>query len=204
MKRRDSKYQEIVQRALLMANSVGMEAVTLGNLAKEIGMSKSGLFAHFKSKEALQLAVIELSASHFTNVVVKPALQQPQGWPRLTALFENYLCWLTSEQQQGTCFFVAASQEFDDQPGVLRDVLYEEMDNWRLCIARIAAPAISAQAQAEGANAELLAFEFIGLTMSFQLAYKMLSDEQAEIMLRQAFALLLQRYGITPPISQTH
>ena len=204
MKRSDSKYQEIVQRALLMANSVGIEAVTLGNLASEIGMSKSGLFAHFKSKEALQLAVVELSIGRFSRMVVQPALQEAQGWPRLTTLFENYLHWLTGEQQQGTCFFVAASQEFDDQPGVLRDALHEGMDNWRSCIVRIAAPAISAKAQAEGASAELLAFEFIGLTMSFQLAYKMLSDEQAEIMLRKAFALLLQRYGITPPISQTH
>lgn len=198
MKRSDSKYQEIVQRALLMANSVGLDAVTLGNLSSEIGMSKSGLFAHFKSKEALQLAVVELSVSRFGSMVVQPALQQPPGWPRLIALFENYLRWLTGEQQQGTCFFVAASQEFDDQPGVLRDALHEAMDSWRSCIARIAAPAISAEAQAEGASAELLAFEFIGLTMSFQLAHKMLRDPLAETRLRQAFALLMRRYGHQP------
>lgn len=198
MKRSDSKYALIVQQALQMANSIGLEAVTLGTLADGIGMSKSGLFAHFKSKEALQLAVIERAVEQFRADVVLPTLAAPRGWPQVQALFAHYLAWLGGEVQQGTCFFVASSQEFDDQPGALRDALHQALDDWRGFIARLMAPLLAAAPAGEGNDAEQFAFDFIGLTMSYQLAHKMLRDPQAEARLRHAFAGLLQRYGYLP------
>ena len=193
MKRSDTKYRQIVEHALQLSNEVGMEALSLGSLATAIGMSKSGVFAHFKSKEALQLAVVELAVARFVAVVLQPVLQLPRGAARLHGLLHHYLQWLHGVQQ-GSCFFVAQSQEFDDRPGPLRDALAQAVRDWRDAVARIAATAID---PARGC-AEQFAFEFIGLTMTYQLADKLLQDAQADTRLQAAFDALLQRYGVMP------
>ncbi|HEY0783158.1 MAG TPA: TetR/AcrR family transcriptional regulator, partial [Thermoanaerobaculia bacterium] len=105
---------EIVDRALALAGEVGLEELSLGVLAAGMNLSKSGLFAHFKSKEALQLAVLERAIDLFIQDVVVPALRQPRGEPRVRALFEGNMRWILNE---GRCFFMALTQEFDDRPG---------------------------------------------------------------------------------------
>src|SRR5690606_13086514 len=97
---------------------------------KGVGLSKSGLFAHFKSKESLQLQILEHAAETFINKVVRTALQQPRGEPRLRALFDNWLRWANAGGHQGGCVFVGAAAEYDDRPGPVRDTLARTQRDW--------------------------------------------------------------------------
>src|SRR5436189_6484831 len=107
---------KIVETALRSASVDGIEGITLGKVAADIGMSKSGLFAHFDSKEALQIDVLAAAADKFTQVVVAPALVAPRGEPRLRALFERWLVWEQHESLPGGCVFMHATAELDDRP----------------------------------------------------------------------------------------
>lgn len=125
MRKGDRTRREIVDRALALAGAVGLEGLTLGDLAKDLELSKSGLFAHFRSKEALQLAVFYEAVGRFKALVVVPAIAEPRGEPRLQALFERYLIWLrttgrdASEAPSLTFGFPAATG-VSDQAAVSR------------------------------------------------------------------------------------
>jgi AcrR family transcriptional regulator len=112
----------VLDQAARTASEVGLRGVTIGTLADLTHMSKSGLFAHFGSKESLQLATIQHARERFVDVVIRPALTSPRGEPRVRALFERWLEWATSELPGG-CLFVAAAAEFDDVPGQVHDDL---------------------------------------------------------------------------------
>src|SRR5678816_4406478 len=112
----------IVETALRAASVGGLEGITLGKVAADVGMSKSGLFAHFDSKEALQVDVLNAAAEKFTAVVVVPALSSPRGEPRLRALFEHWLQWEQNESLPGGCVFMHAEAEQDDRPGPRLDL----------------------------------------------------------------------------------
>src|SRR5436853_7635330 len=107
--------QRILDNAFRLAARDGLGGVSLGSLAGDIGLSKSGLFAHFRSKEELQLEMLRTASMQFIENVMVPALRKPRGVPRLRAMFDNWLEWATA--QQGGCIFVAASVELDDRPG---------------------------------------------------------------------------------------
>src|SRR4051812_17203799 len=119
-------------RAYELANVVGVSGLSIGRLAEATGLSKSGLFAHFGSKEALEVAVVEEAARQFVQDVMVPALRQPRGEPRVRALFERWLAW---GLRPGGCFFVATSAELDDRPGPPRDALVQAMKDWTESIA---------------------------------------------------------------------
>src|SRR5216110_1068336 len=106
----------ILEHATGLASQVGLTGLTIGVLADDLDLSKSGLFAHFQSKEALQLQVLEFAAERFVATVVRPALSTPRGEPRVRAMFENWLKWPKESALPGGCFFVAAAVELDDQP----------------------------------------------------------------------------------------
>src|SRR4029453_14384469 len=120
----------ILETALRAASVDGLEGISLGKVAGDIGMSKSGLFAHFDSKEALQVDVIEAGAEKFAAVVVVPALSAPRGEPRLRALFEHWLKWEQNESLPGGCVFMHAVAELDDRPGPVRDALVRQQQLW--------------------------------------------------------------------------
>src|SRR5688500_4123721 len=122
--------------ALVQAMEVGLEGVSLGVLASSLGLSKSGLFAHFKSKEALQLAVLEEAIETFAEKVIAPALAEPRGEPRVRALFMNKLAWIETNGAGDGCFFTALAQEYDDRPGAVRDRLVQSQLDWRATIRR--------------------------------------------------------------------
>ncbi len=115
--------QRIVQRALELASRVGLEGLTIGELASDMGLSKSGLFAHFRSKERLQLAVLEAAARDFADKVFLPALGLPRGETRLRAIFDNWLAWIRSSGSHGGCIFLAGAMEWDDREGPVRDAI---------------------------------------------------------------------------------
>jgi AcrR family transcriptional regulator len=120
----------ILERAVDLAALEGLEGLTIGRLADDLEMSKSGLFAHFGSKEDLQLATVEAARLRFVEEVFRPALQAERGYPRLLALCRAWLSYLGRGVFPGGCFFAAASFEFDGRPGPVRDAISKAMDDW--------------------------------------------------------------------------
>jgi AcrR family transcriptional regulator len=197
--------RDIVHRALALAGDVGLENVTLGTLASELGLSKSGLFAHFNSKEALQRAVLREAVDRFIAVVITPALAVPRGEPRLCALFDHWLGWIDDapadasndgavDGPRGRCIFMALSQEYDDRPGELHDAVAQSQRDWRAFVTGAAALAVSEGHFARDADAEQFAFELVGIGMTYQQTTKLLGDPAAERRARAAFEALMARY----------
>jgi AcrR family transcriptional regulator len=120
----------ILERAVDLASLEGLEGVSIGRLADDLSMSKSGLFAHFGSKEELQLATIAAAEQRFVDEVVHPAFAAPRGYPRLAALCRSWLGYLQRRVFPGGCFFAAASFEFDGRSGKVRDAVQLAMDQW--------------------------------------------------------------------------
>ena len=122
MSRGTQTRSDILSHALNHASRIGLSGLSIGTLARDVGMSKSGLFAHFGSKEELQRAVLESAAERFVAEIILPAIKQPRGLPRVRALFENWVVWSQSSKREGGCLFVSGSSEFDDRPGVVREL----------------------------------------------------------------------------------
>ena len=181
----------ILEHAIRLASTVGLEGLTIGTLADALDLSKSGLFAHFRSKQALQVEILDRAAALFTEVVIRPAIATPRGEARLRALLERWLLWPREVPQPGGCLFVQAAVELDDRPGPARDRLVELQREWLGTIARVARAA-----QAEGdirrdADPEQLAFEIHGIMLSFHHATRLLRDRAAVERARRAFDRLL-------------
>ncbi|MGE0452221.1 MAG: TetR/AcrR family transcriptional regulator [Vicinamibacteria bacterium] len=194
----DLTRKAIVDRAVSLASEVGLDGVTIGRLASELDLSKSGLFAHFQSKESLQVQTIERAAERFVEVVVRPALQSPRGEPRLRALFERWLQWPKLVPQPGGCLFVAAAIELDDRPGPARDVLVRLQREWLNALA-----VAFRQASEEGhlgpdADPEQLAFELYGVMLVCHHSSRLLRDPRAIERARRAFEGLLA--AARPPV----
>jgi AcrR family transcriptional regulator len=176
--------QAILDHAVDLASSEGLEGLTIGRLAGELGMSKSGLFGHFGSKEELQLATIEEAGSRFIREVVEPARREPDGAPRLRALTDRYLDYLERQVFPGGCFFAAASTEFDDRPGPVRERLRDAIGAWLSELER--------QARLAGAaDPPLLAFELHALAVGANSNYRLFGDPRAFGRARQAIEALL-------------
>jgi AcrR family transcriptional regulator len=177
-----SKGQEtktaILDEAVGIASRVGFNALTIGQLAESTGMSKSGLFAHFRSKEALQLETLERGRQRFTDTVIRPTLAAPRGIARVRALFDNWLVWET-EALQGGCIFVAGSIEYDDQPGPMRDALVRNQRDWSEFIETVARAAVSEGDFRPDLDVEQFAFSLQGLIYAFHHAARLLRDPRA-------------------------
>lgn len=178
--------ESILDAAGRLAGRVGLDGMTIGGLASGTGLSKSGLYAHFRSKESLQLAVLEHTRARFVAEVIAPALAAPRGEPRVWALFENWLKW---DAQPGGCLFVAASSELDDQPGPVRDHLVRDQRDWRDTIAQV-----FRSGMADGRFAgdpDQFAFDLDGVMMSCHTATRLLGDPSAEMRARRSLEALL-------------
>jgi len=193
MSKGEQTRQQIITQALNLSSEVGLEGLSLGNLAAELKLSKSGLFAHFKSKEALQLEVLQAAIALFAHDVVRPAIQKPRGIPRVQALFDHYLDWVQGNGRARTCIFMGLSQEYDDRPGPVRDALAKSQQDWRNTVARAAEIGVSEGHFRKDMDLEQFAFEFVGIGMIFQQSYKLLQDKKAERRAYTAFETLLAR-----------
>jgi AcrR family transcriptional regulator len=196
MRKGEATRQQIVDTALQRASELGLEGVTLGRLAEELQISKSGLFAHFKSKEALQIAVLEEAIERFTERVVRPILIKPRGAPRVRELFERWIAWFQGESDQPEeeilgCPFLSLSSEYDDRPGAVRDALVRCQKDWIATVAKAAALAVREGHFRADLDSEQFAFEFKGIGMALQHAAKLVADPAAERRARAAFARLL-------------
>lgn len=181
----------ILERAVSLASQVGLEGLTIGRLAEELDLSKSGLFAHFRSKEGLQVQVLERAAERFVEVVVKPSLSAPRGEPRVRALFENWLRWPKAVPQPGGCIFVAAAVELDDRPGPARDCLVRLQKDWLDTLAGAVRVAVAEGHFRRGVDPEQLAFEAYGIMLVCHQATRLLNDPRAVDRARRALEALL-------------
>jgi len=186
--------QAILARAFELANVVGVSGLSIGQLAEATGLSKSGLFAHFGSKEALEVAVVEEAARQFVQEVMVPALRQARGEPRVRALFER---WLTWGERPGGCFFVGASAELDDRPGLPRDALIQASRDWIDSLATAARIAIQEGHFASALDPEQFAFEIYGIMLAHHTYHRFIRDPDALARTRRAFDRLLA--GARPP-----
>jgi len=182
----------VLSEALDMASIEGFEGLSIGALAARTGMSKSGLFAHFGSKEQLQLATLQTGVSRFTEVVIDRALQAPRGLGRVQALFENWLEWATKLGPSGGCVLLAASVEWDDKEGPVRDYLVKAQNNWLAVLAGAAKRAVGTKEFREDLDCELFANELNATYLNFHMATRLLRDPKARDRARQAFARLLE------------
>jgi AcrR family transcriptional regulator len=120
----------ILEQAVQIASTEGLEGLTIGRLAEDLRMSKSGLFAHFGSKRDLQLATVQAAGERFYLEVVAPALAEQEGWTRLRCYCDRYLDFLEHEIFAGGCFWAAVAAEFDDRPGAVRDAIHAGVVDW--------------------------------------------------------------------------
>ncbi len=187
--------QSIVDEALNQARRVGLEGVTLGELATSVQLSKSGLFAHFKSKEALQLAVLEEAIDQFTSDVIAPSLSLPRGSERLQSLFERYVSWITDKPWDAGCIFISLSQEYDDRPGPVRDRLVESENQFQDVIRRVAQGAAE-RAGVDSFDADQFVYEFKGIGLNLQHVHRLLRDPKGCERAHKAFAHLRAHNGI--------
>jgi AcrR family transcriptional regulator len=171
--------EAILARAVDIASAQGLEGLTVGSLAEQLGMSKSGLFAHFGSKEELQLATVEAARQVFIDNVTRPAIAAPKGMPRLWALLDRWLVLVEKRVFEGGCFFTAASFEFDGRRGVVRDRIAEIMHEWIACITGAVKKAQEAGHLDPKLDPTRLAFEFHAVAIGAHWAHQLLEDKQA-------------------------
>jgi AcrR family transcriptional regulator len=183
--------EAILDEALHVASTVGFEALSIGQLADRAEMSKSGLFAHFRSKEQLQLQTLDHAAARFTDVVVRPTLKTPRGESRVRELFERWLDWET-DALAGGCVFVAASNEYDDQPGQMHDALLRHQRDWTEFITTVAGTAVSEGEFRADLDPAQFAFELQGVMLGYHHAGRLLRDPRALDRTRAAFERLLE------------
>lgn len=191
MRKGEKTREVILDRALRMASELGLEGITIGRLADELDLSKSGLFAHFSSKENLQVETLDRAAERFTEAVVRPALAAPAGEPRLRALFEGWLDWPKRVRQPGGCIFAAAAAELDDRPGPARDRLVELQREWLATIERVVLRAKEVGHLGEHVDPAQLAFELLGITLSLNYHARLLRDPRARERAMAAFERLV-------------
>ena len=189
----DATRSAILDRGARLASEVGLSGLTIGRLARDLRLSKSGLFAHFRSKEALQVQVLEAAAERFVDTVVRPALAAPRGQRRLRALFDRWLAWSGASELPGGCLFVAAAVELDDRPGPVRERLVALQREWLDVIARVAAGAVTQGEFRRDIDPEQLAHEIYGIMLGHHHASRLLRQPRAEAMTRTAFEALLER-----------
>jgi AcrR family transcriptional regulator len=192
MKKGEHTKIAILQAGLEMASELGLEDVTIGNLAKVINMSKSGLFAHFQSKENLQLHILNYAALNFSQKVIAPALKKKAGIPRIRALVENWISW--SGNLTGGCIFVSASAEFSDRPGEVRKLLLKQQKDWIDSLKKIAKSAISVGDFRKDIDCDQFAFDIYSLLLGFHFYYQLLKDVETKKHQEAALDQLLNKY----------
>ncbi len=182
--------QAIVDEALDLVSTVGLDKLTIGALANATGMSKSGLFAHFKSKEQLQLHVLEEAKQRYLDVVVRPAFKQPKGVARLRAVFERTLeDW--ENDLPGGCIFHAVAAELDDQPGPARDYLVSIQQEQRRMLERSVRMAMETGELRADLDVGLFVFQLGSITGGHHHFGRLLGDPNADKLARSAFESLL-------------
>jgi AcrR family transcriptional regulator len=180
--------REILRVAVDIASAEGLEGLSIGRLASEMQMSKAGIFAHFGSKEQLQLAAVETAKQIFLEQVAQPALRSPRGLPRLRAMLENWLGYVERIVFRGGCFFAAASAEFDSRPGAVREQIAELTNAWMVALREEIEFAQTKGEISGSIKPAQLAFELHAYVQEANWAFKLFNDKSAFLLARRAIA----------------
>jgi AcrR family transcriptional regulator len=187
----------ILKAALRQASSTGFGALTIGSLATQTGMSKSGLFAHFGSKEELQIATLDESVRRFEETAMIPALAAPRGLKRLTAIFNNWLTW-TARNELSTCPLMAASLEFGDRPGAVRDAMLAHTKRMHEGLVKATRMTIDSGEFAPQTDPEQFAFELYCIITGLYRQRHLFPDKILSQRAKKAFERLVAS-ALTPP-----
>ena len=184
--------------AAKLATVKGLNGLSIGDLAAEVGMSKSGLYAHFKSKEELDLATIATAAEIFEREVLRPAMAKPAGLQRLRALADEFLLHLERKIFPGGCFFAAAAAELDTRPGPARDRVAQVLEGWLSLLSQCYVDAQANQEIAPDADIAQAVFETEGMLVAANLLFVMTDDTKPLMQARQGLENVLARLAATP------
>ena len=191
----------IVDVALSLATQMGLEGLTIGAVAEMAGMSKSGVFAHFGSREELQISVIREYHHRFEQEVFYPVLLLARGLPRLRALFANWMQRTSAEIDSG-CLYISGAAEFDDRPGPVRDALASSVQTWMAALHRAVRISVEQGDLSQQTDAAQLAFEIHGLILACHYEARFLKSKTALSLAQRSFEHILHRYGASPsPLS---
>jgi AcrR family transcriptional regulator len=185
----------ILDEALRVASKLGLEGLTIGGLAEATGMSKSGLFAHFGSREDLQLAVLEHAAQRYGETVLMPALKIERGLPRLRAMFEHWLDWTLASGLPGGCIMIAAAAEYDDRPGPIRDAVIANQHRGNAVTRKAVRLAIEEGHLRADTDPEQITFELLGIVLASHNHRRLLGDKEARKRALKAFEELVARHA---------
>lgn len=181
---------QILESGFDLARAVGITGVTVGALAAETGLSKSGLWSHFGSKTALEIAILDHAAERFNDQVVRPAWGEKHIRRRLGRLFDNWLAWGAGNRARGGCVFTAAAAELDDRDTPTRDHLVAIQRQWMDTLAGVVERGVARGELPAGLDGRQAAYELYSIVMGFYHADRLLGDPQAEARARAAFARL--------------
>ena len=185
----------ILDEALRIASKLGLEGLTIGSLANATGMSKSGLFAHFGSREDLQLAVLGHAAQRYGEQVFVPVLKIERGLPRLRALFERWLDWTIESGLPGGCIMISAAAEYDDRPGPIRDAVIANQHRGNAISQKAVRLAIEEGHLSPGTDPEQISFEMLGIVLASHNHRRLLGDREARKRALTAFDELVSRHA---------
>lgn len=181
----------ILDAALAQASEAGFESLTIGSLAESTGLSKSGLFAHFGSREDLQIAAVEAAAQRFAETVFMPALKAPRGLPRLRALFEHWMDWTRRTGLSHGCPMHAAAVEFDDRPGPVRDAVTGHYERLERELGRTVRLAIEQGHLRTDVDVDQFVFDMLGVIFTYYHSTRLLRRDDAASRARAAFERLV-------------
>jgi AcrR family transcriptional regulator len=184
----------ILDAALTLASRDGLEGLTIGLLADRMDMSKSGVFAHFGSREDLQIEVVREYHRRFEEEVFFPALKEKRGLPRLVRMFENWVVRVTQEIDSG-CIYISGAVEFDERPGVVRDELFEMIHTWQGALVKAAGQAVEMQHLTVDTDPKQLVFEMHGLILALHHDARFLKQPGSVPRARAAFKRLIHSYS---------
>ncbi|MDB5964390.1 MAG: TetR/AcrR family transcriptional regulator [Polaromonas sp.] len=187
----------IIDAALGLATQIGLEGLSIGALAEVMRMSKSGVFAHFGSREELQISVVREYHARFEQEVFYPALQLPRGLPRLRALFQNWMNRTSVEIDSG-CLYISGAVEFDDRPGPVRDALAGSVNTWLAAMYRAVVQAKECGDLRADADEHQMAFEIHGLILALHYEARFLKTPGSLHRANTGFSNIVARYGRPP------
>lgn len=185
---------QILNESVDIASAEGLEGLTIGRLAKDLKMSKSGLFAHFGSKEDLQIETVRRARDVFIEEIVTPASKSKRGLRRLESLLENWIKYVESDVFRGGCFFFAVSAEMDDRPGRVRDLIAHLTMSWVTVIEDEIKKAIELRELRPDCDSELLAYQFHGFVQEANWFYRLHGRRRWFQHARDSISEALSRY----------
>ena len=188
----------ILDAALALASHMGLEGLSIGALAEVTQMSKSGVFAHFGSREELQISVVREYHAKFAEEIFEPAMKVARGLPRLRALFDRWFKRVSIEIDAG-CIYISGAVEFDDRPGPVRDALVSMVQTWQNALERAIRIAIDEGHLRADTDPQQLLFEVHGLILALHHDARFLRRPGAEVRARAGFENVLSRYLAPPP-----